>query len=726
MKIALYLRTYALFVVLMSVCLPLNSQSFNPEIENYSIKDYNADNQNWGIDVDSDGVVYVANNKGLLMYTGEVWKLFELPNNTIVRSVLVDQNRIYTGSYEEFGFWTKNSYGGIKYTSLVNKFDASHDFTNEQFWQITSYKEKIFFKSISGGIYVYDGDAIKYIENSVDTFDMVVYQNKLIIGNRSRGLLQVHNDKLIPYRGREDVLPKLDSINNVASVGEQLFFFDLKNGGFLYNSTLKKAKSLPKKINLFLYKSILNKATFLDEDTLIFGTIKEGLILYNIKLNTLKQINNISGLNNNTVLDLKFKQGLLWVALDNGLSKINFKSPFLFYKDDTGILGRVYDVVFFKNKYYLASNTGVYMLSKTRELKLIDNTEGHVWSLDIINNQLFVNHNEGSFVINSDTISEKIHSDGVYRMIKVPKKKNQYLQSTYTGIRLVRKNEKSWYSVSVKNISFLVNKIVFESDSVIWASHPYKGVFRIQLNKNYTEALKIKAYEKIQNHNLYQTKICKINDTILFYNSGLWFTYLKNKDSIVSYERFQKFNNKALISYGDKGGWLIDKENRITYFDENYLEINQIDMSEVKRRSVSGFEKIKAQNDSLRIINLNDGFALFTMNEIEEKDNKEVKTPIINRIYSKNKEFSINEFKLRIPYKDAQYLSFEISTPYLYGGGKYSYNLYGKINQNELFNKGKLTLQNLAYGDYVLAIKNNSIKEKISKIKELHFTVLPP
>ena len=98
------------------------AQQLNPSIKNYSINDYNADNQNWGIDVDDNGVVFVANNKGLLRYNGQKWTLFNLPNNTIIRSVLCLKSKIYTGSYEEFGFWEKDDFGNYKYKSLTSLF----------------------------------------------------------------------------------------------------------------------------------------------------------------------------------------------------------------------------------------------------------------------------------------------------------------------------------------------------------------------------------------------------------------------------------------------------------------------------------------------------------------------------------------------------------------------------------------------------------------------------
>ena len=58
----------------------------------------------------------MANNIGLLEYDGIDWKLFQLPNKTTVRSVWVFNDLIFTGSFEEFGYWKEDDYGSLVYT----------------------------------------------------------------------------------------------------------------------------------------------------------------------------------------------------------------------------------------------------------------------------------------------------------------------------------------------------------------------------------------------------------------------------------------------------------------------------------------------------------------------------------------------------------------------------------------------------------------------------------
>lgn len=101
----------------------LSAQGFRlqrPRIRNFASSVYGADKQNWSISQDGKGRLYFANNKGLIEFNGSVWKTFPFPAGTIVRSVLCDSiGRIFTGSFEEFGFWEKTKFGEMRYTSLV-------------------------------------------------------------------------------------------------------------------------------------------------------------------------------------------------------------------------------------------------------------------------------------------------------------------------------------------------------------------------------------------------------------------------------------------------------------------------------------------------------------------------------------------------------------------------------------------------------------------------------
>src|SRR5690554_6276453 len=135
------MRIFIILVVLVFARpITLKGQNILPPIQNYKIFEYQAASKNWDLAIDPEGELFVANSKGLLHYNGEEWVLYLLPNKTTIRSVAYVKGKVYTGSYEEFGYWEKNRIGGMEYTSLTHLI-KDHTFTSEEFWQILPYKD---------------------------------------------------------------------------------------------------------------------------------------------------------------------------------------------------------------------------------------------------------------------------------------------------------------------------------------------------------------------------------------------------------------------------------------------------------------------------------------------------------------------------------------------------------------------------------------------------------
>lgn len=128
-----------------------------PPLEKFTPSDYNADNQNWMISQASNKFIYVANNKGLLEYNGTVWNFYPSPNNSVLRAVNVIGDKIYTGCYEELGYWERNKFATLDYTSLVNKLNDD-SLKGNQVWNIVNYKEWVLFQT-AHGIYFYNSVA---------------------------------------------------------------------------------------------------------------------------------------------------------------------------------------------------------------------------------------------------------------------------------------------------------------------------------------------------------------------------------------------------------------------------------------------------------------------------------------------------------------------------------------------------------------------------------------
>ena len=77
MKLGLYL----LAMMLLSFHGMAQNTIGLPQIINYSKTDYHGGTQTWDIRQDSSGVLFFANNEGLITYDGTYWKNFPKADN---------------------------------------------------------------------------------------------------------------------------------------------------------------------------------------------------------------------------------------------------------------------------------------------------------------------------------------------------------------------------------------------------------------------------------------------------------------------------------------------------------------------------------------------------------------------------------------------------------------------------------------------------------------------
>src|SRR5580693_2362233 len=95
-----------------------------PLIVNYTRADFHGGAQTWDIGQDRDGYMYFANNEGLLSFDGSYWKVYPLPNRTIMRSLAIENQRVYAGGQGEIGYFEPDGKGFLRYTSLVDLLPA--------------------------------------------------------------------------------------------------------------------------------------------------------------------------------------------------------------------------------------------------------------------------------------------------------------------------------------------------------------------------------------------------------------------------------------------------------------------------------------------------------------------------------------------------------------------------------------------------------------------------
>jgi DNA-binding CsgD family transcriptional regulator len=708
-----------LVFILYPICL--HSQNLLPPIQNHRIFEYNAASKNWSFSVDKIGELYVANNKGLLHFNGEEWQLNKLPNNTIMRSVAYIGDRIYSGSYEEFGFWTQNKEGLLEYTSLTHLIE-NHAFTSEEFWEILPYGEQIIFRSFAS-LYLYEDEKITVINPGMVVSDLVLYDGKVVVAGGNGELFELAGKELIPLEDHGLLADK--TVNDMIVIEEGLLIGTKLHGCFLLGE--EGLESWEKNINGELKAQQLNRMLFLKDGRIAFGTIKNGVYIYDSDTSSYEILNREVGLQNNTVLAMLQYREQLWIGLDNGIDRIQLNTPLSYYTDFSGVIGTVYDLAVYDEVLYLGSNTGIYYFDGNH-LKFMEGSQGHVWDLKVVNGALLCGHNTGTFQIDSGKLQKISDISGGYQMVKIPETESSFLQGTYTGIAKYQKNENgSWDVIPVEGISSPVKHLCFENPTTLWIAHPYKGFSRIRLNGNKDKILQIQEFSTGSVPNNYNIKLFNIKNQIVLQSKGIWYKYDPILSRITKFEEFRAYTNKDLVYYDEDHFWFIDNEGSKEVIQTNLKESHFVlDDEQLRKRLAPEAENIIQLNDSIYLFTLIDGFGKLNLSKFQRHmEDFELPTPKLNSFMDEEKKYALSNTSFTIPNGKAQDITIKVSSASLVQP-RYYYELSGEAEQSGYFTTGTIQLQNLPFGNYEINVSTVSIDNEPSSPLRMTFAIAPP
>lgn len=707
-------------VIVFLIPLLLSGQNLLPPIYNYRLLEYKGASKNWDLSVNVNGELFVANNKGLLHFNGEQWNLNKLPNNTIIRSVESVGDRIYTGSYEEFGYWKKNRLGELEYTSLTQLIKG-HEFTSEEFWEILPVKNKVFFRSFSS-IYSYDGNKIEVVDPEPVISDIIEFNNKIIVAGGLRGLFELTDEGLVPLPYQELLQGK--TVTDMILLKDKLLVGTKLSGCYLFDG--QRLQTWNPKINDELKLHQLNKMVLLAENEIGFGTIKNGMYLFNTNTDSYQIVNRESGLQNNTVLSMLLFNDQLWLGLDNGIARAKLNNSIMYYTDYSGTLGMVYDMVNYKDRLYLGSNTGVFYF-EGNTLKFVNGSQGHVWNLIEVEGDLLCGHNTGTYKVEENGFKLLTSQSGGYQIIKVPDQYATYIQGTYNGLtKFIKQPNGEWEVTKIRGIDFPVKQLSFETPSILWAAHPYKGFYRIHLDDDYAQVVQTQRFNEESAPSEYNVKVYNIKNQMVFSSEGKWFKYNPIGENIVSFEEFSNYSNKELLFFDDTHFWFVDGEGRksIIYTDLKRDSLMITDLP-LRERLIPDSQRLIKMNDSVSFITLSDGFAKVNDYRLKSQSNQRaLPVPDITVLNDQKSKYSV-EGKIEIPYKNSQSIIIEASCPEIIQS-RYYYELEGPKEYSEYAEDGFINFQNLPHGEYKFKVSTAGMDNKVSAPNIINFEITPP
>ena len=734
-----------------------NDFSGFPFITNYTTADYGAGIQNWGITQDRRGILYIANNYGLLEFDGTRWKVYGVANGTKVRSVAINrQGRIYVGAQNEFGYFYPNDLGILVYHSLV-KLMPAQERNFDEIWRTYIVNDDVYFCSF-GNIYRYDGTQV-HVETPVAPLEFTFLCNGIIYTQLAgAGLATLQNGRFEVIKGSgflgdkriADMIPYNRSNLLIATVNDGIYLYDgtsFKPWHFSLGKILKNA-------------SITNVLQ-LDDGTLLVGTANDGLYITKMDGRFLHHFNKGRGINNRTILAVfQDRQRNIWLGLNNGLAKIELASPFTLINEQLGVQGTGYASYIKDNVLYLGTNNGLFTCPTVdetgytaRRFELVPNTAGQVYSISEFYDKLFIGHHEGGYVLENG-IARKLSqpNKGVWKFKKIPGRPDRLLTGTYSGFSVLQRNgDKTFFHYALDD--FMESSRVFEEDHEgnTWMSHGYKGVFRLQLSPGLDKFETVTFYNK---ENGFPSNVLinvfRANSQLVFASERGVYKFESNDQEFILDPVFSKVLGQDVHvreMEEDAYGNVYLATNRYTgvlkkdAFNEYALESRRF--NKIHPLLNDDLENISALDHENILFGAKEGFIHYNPQKVKQY-NEEFNTLLRKVSVTTNGDSIIfgGSFKnnsavvdfqnegqsVKLPYH-ANSLSFEYSALFFESPASLQYRVKLEPFDTEWSgwnHKAEKEYTNLYEGNYTFKVMSRNIYSTESTVATYNFTILPP
>jgi class 3 adenylate cyclase/ligand-binding sensor domain-containing protein len=382
-------------------------------ITNFTQKEYGRgqEAQNWSVVQDHNGLMYFGNANGVLEYDGRSWRFIPVKQGTYVTSLDCDRNgHIFVGAQNDFGILIPDSSGKLQYVSLADSVDKK-EFSFSTIWKTIVIDSKVFFQS-EEMLFVYENGKLQKIKPETSFHLAFRINNQLWIKQRNKGLFRYEAGKL-------EMIKNGDFYKDIGICGiskaknnAEFLITTFDQGIYIYNTATAESKQSRFPDDHFFTSCNIYGSLKLNNGNTAINSTNKGLFIINDQGRVVSMVNEESGLQVNDVKQVfQDMHNNLWLAMNNGIARVNYTSPLSYYSQQSGISGNVYAVSSYQNQLFIGTSTGLYRQQPGQmfyKFERITGTVNQVWSLADMGSYLIVAASDGLYVYRDGNISNII------------------------------------------------------------------------------------------------------------------------------------------------------------------------------------------------------------------------------------------------------------------------------------------------------------------------------
>jgi len=727
------------------------AQTGNYFVQNFLPKTYLSHANNQGITQDTNGVMFVANTNGVLIYDGINWNICKREDEISIMCISKTQEgEIVIGAEDgDIALIAKDKGGNYIYKSL---FDNSNSTKREAdvVRQIICLGNSTFFLSSDRLIEYKEGKLTFY--NSVDKF-----HTRAWVMGKHLFMIEVNKSISVLVNGKFKTVKGTESL-----AGEKPFFFyslsssrcaiGFRNPGIYMayydsikpeNTRFEKRKSA---CDTEISESGINNGCLMRNGNFIVTTNFNGAFELDSNLRIVRRFNTKNGISDNNVkAAFEDRNGNIWMPLFYGISYIERSSRLFQYTRNNGISGAVQSAAFFENKLFIGTDKGVqYYDSLEEKFLAFQDFNIQCWYLYANKNKLFIGADKGLYVYLNGKI-QQISENKTKCIYSDPIQPNIVYVGTDAGVESYWLMENEINFITNYELNSSVSSIASDSNKNIYFITQNRSIF--YLNYNTENRLDSITGKDGLTKDDFETYLFSYKDKLLLgTDTGLYALVEKGankfkcmKDPVLwpltktsQVFRAAQFGDGIICHQKFVNAEQNKSEEKIVYIEENKLKGN---FKVTPLSHLSDVTPNLITYDSLRnliFICANEGlFILKSRTDLDKKKYNPTVRAFISKqdtlIENSSSQQDFTEDRFVIPYKNNDVTLVLGFTSYETGGIEFSYQLQGRdINFTKWSKSNIVSLNNLREGKYTLLIKARTDLEDKEYTLEIPFKISPP
>lgn len=338
-----------------------------PFVEHFEPRQYSGHTQVWAAVEASNGVMYFGNFSLVVAYDGARWSQISVPNATFVRGLAVDPNdTLWIGGVNELGYSLADPTGVRTFVSLKSKLPESARSFGDIWRVLLSPKGPIF--QTNTVLMRWDGQKFSILElPKPGSWQANRAGHEIWMSNPKNGWFTLTDDGTTLGLISQDRPAEFDNTSMLLVVptdqpGE--FIGCLGRLG-LVRIAGGKVSRITTAADKILTTQRPYRAARLPGGRFVISTLQAGALIFDLRGNFLTQIDERSGLPDNTVINVGGDQrGGVWFCMERGMARIDTRPWLSWFGPLNGVPKSALTTQPFQGSLYVASSTGLLRLER--------------------------------------------------------------------------------------------------------------------------------------------------------------------------------------------------------------------------------------------------------------------------------------------------------------------------------------------------------------------------